>query len=108
MQTLLFFDIGNDKLRNKVIYLLEEAGTTRIQFSVFMGDLDEYEKELLIEKIQKTINEFLSNEKNEDKNRQLIIHVIPLCNIDANKIKILGRNGITHFTPIHTPNLIIV
>lgn len=108
MQTLLFFDIGNDKLRSRIIYLLEEAGTSRIQFSVFMGDLDEYEKELLIEKIQKTIREFLPDEPPEDRHRQLVIHVVPLCNIDAHKIKILGRNGITHFTPIQNPDIIIV
>ncbi len=108
MQTLFFFDIGNDKLRNKIIYLLEEAGTSRIQFSVFMGNLDEYEKELLIEKIQKTIHEFLHEENPEEKHRQLVIHIVPLCNIDANKIKILGRNGITHFTPLQNPNFIIV
>ncbi len=108
MQTLFFFDIGNDKLRSKIIYLLEEAGTSRIQFSVFMGDIDEYEKELLIEKIQKTIREFLPDENPEDKHRQLVIHIVPLCNIDANKIKILGRNGIIHFTPIQNPDIIIV
>ncbi|MGC8737043.1 MAG: CRISPR-associated endonuclease Cas2 [Candidatus Hydrogenedens sp.] len=108
MQTLLLFDIGNDKLRNKITYLLEEVGTSHIQFSVFMGDLDEYEKELLIEKLQETIRDYLSNEQPNDQNRQLIIHIIPLCHADANKIKIINRNGLNYYTPISNPNLIIV
>ncbi len=108
MHTLLFFDIGNDKLRNKIIYLCQEANLSRIQFSVFMGYLDEYEKEILIEKLNKTLREYLTNETPDDKHRQLIIHIIPLCNTDTNKIKILNRNGITHFSPLQEQNLIII
>ncbi len=108
MQTLILYDIGNDKLRDKIIYLCQEAGANRIQYSVFIADLDEYEKEILIEKINKTIQEYLPTEDTDDKNRQLQVHIFSLCNIDANKIKLISRNGITYYTPTPSPNLIII
>jgi CRISPR-associated protein Cas2 len=47
MSVLVFYDIGSDKLRNKVGEKCKDFGLERIQFSGFSGKLDRQKREQL-------------------------------------------------------------
>ena len=40
MLYVVFYDISNDELRNKVASFLKKKGLSRVQYSVFLGDLN--------------------------------------------------------------------
>lgn len=53
----VLYDIKKDKPRNKVAKLCKQAGIYRVQYSVFLGTLEENEKDTLRLKIEELINE---------------------------------------------------
>ena len=48
MLTWVMYDIKKDRTRNKVAKLCEEAGIYRVQYSVFLGDLNNAQRKELI------------------------------------------------------------
>lgn len=57
MKTFIFYDITNDKIREKIVSLLFDYSFQRIQFSVFLGKKLDYEKEKeLLVKVKKILS----------------------------------------------------
>lgn len=53
----VLYDIKNDKSRSKVADACEQSGLQRVQYSVFLGRLDDNEKDSLELRIEELINE---------------------------------------------------
>lgn len=51
MQTLVVYDIPNDRARGKIANVCLDYGLDRIQYSVFAGDLQRTHQEELLKKI---------------------------------------------------------
>lgn len=51
----VFYDIPDDKIRNKVGEKCKDYGLTRVQFSGFSGKLDKNKRQELITKLKKII-----------------------------------------------------
>lgn len=51
------YDIKKDKVRNKVAKLCKQSGIYRVQYSVFLGTLEENEKDSLKLAIEELIDE---------------------------------------------------
>ena len=80
MLTWVMYDIKNDKTRNKVSKACEEIGIYRVQYSVFLGDLNNAQRREL-----QTIIEDLIN-ADEDS-----VYIFPMCNDDFKKCVLLGQ-----------------
>jgi len=52
----VLYDIEKDKVRNKVAKLCKQAGLYRVQFSVFLGTLDQNGKDTLQLQIEELID----------------------------------------------------
>ncbi|MBU1821087.1 MAG: CRISPR-associated endonuclease Cas2 [Bacteroidetes bacterium] len=52
MLHLITYDVETDRPRTKLAKVLENAGLSRIQYSVFVGLLSETEKQKLLEQVQ--------------------------------------------------------
>jgi CRISPR-associated protein Cas2 len=57
MLYLVTYDITNNRLRTKIAKTLIKNGLERIQYSVFMGDLTDTYKDLILEKINLLVND---------------------------------------------------
>lgn len=76
MQTLVIYDIPNDRIRNKVAERCKDAGLERIQYSAFIGDLNHNRREQLQLVIRRTVGEYAGN-----------IRLYPLCDKDMRLMK---------------------
>ncbi|HPC15463.1 MAG TPA: CRISPR-associated endonuclease Cas2 [Candidatus Hydrogenedentes bacterium] len=108
MQTLVAFDIGNDRLRKQVETACRDAAMERTQFSAFLGELDEDEREKLLDTIQQLIRQYLKQEKKDDQDRKLCIQMFPICAADFNKAVQLGRESRTPVEPCRLPPIMIL
>ena len=73
MKVFVFYDIQEDKKRRKVIDRLVEYGFVRVQFSVFLGEIESKKLEKLKKKMEKT--EVFENPANS-------ILYFPICEKD--------------------------
>ena len=80
MLTWVMYDIPKDKTRNKIAKFCEEAGIYRVQYSVFLGDLNNAQRKELRAKFEELIN------PEEDS-----IYIFPMCEDDFNKCILLGQ-----------------
>jgi len=80
MLTWVMYDIEKDKARNKVAKLCEEAGIQRVQFSVFLGELNQSQRRSLQTGIEDWIN--------PDKDR---VYIFPMSRDDFNQCILLGQ-----------------
>ncbi|MDP8204432.1 MAG: CRISPR-associated endonuclease Cas2 [Candidatus Tenebribacter mawsonii] len=80
MLTWVMYDIPKDRTRNKIAKLCEESGIYRVQYSIFLGELNNAQRKEL------TIN--LKDLMNNDEDS---VYVFPMCNEDFNKCKLLGQ-----------------
>jgi len=71
MQTLVIFDIPDDKIRNKIGTACKDYGLMRIQYSAFLGDINHNRREELKQRLKRTLGESAGN-----------IQVYPLCEKD--------------------------
>ena len=76
MQTLVIYDIPNDKIRNRVAERCKDAGLARIQYSAFIGDLNHNRREALFLKLRQTLGKKTGN-----------IRLYPLCDKDLRLMK---------------------
>ncbi len=51
MQTLVVYDIPNDRARGKIATVCQDYGLDRIQYSAFLGNLQRTHQEELLKKI---------------------------------------------------------
>ncbi len=80
MLTWVMYDIPKDKTRNKIAKTCEEAGIYRVQYSVFLGDLNNAQRKELITSILDLMD------ANEDS-----VYIFPMCSDDFDKCKLLGK-----------------
>lgn len=77
MQTLIIYDIEEDKIRNKMAEFCKDYGLERIQYSAFLGDLNRNRREEIFMKLRKLLGKKKGN-----------IQVIPICEKDFSLRKI--------------------
>jgi CRISPR-associated protein Cas2 len=75
----VFYDIPNDKIRNKVGEKCKDYGLTRIQYSGFSGKLDKNKRQELTTKLKKIIG--------DNKAILLIQPVCSKCNLESFYLK---------------------
>jgi len=71
MQTLVVYDIPNDRARARIADVCLDYGLDRIQYSAFLGDLQRTHQEELLKKIGKRLG------KNAGK-----VHLFAICERD--------------------------
>ncbi|MBT9133263.1 MAG: CRISPR-associated endoribonuclease Cas2 [Syntrophomonadaceae bacterium] len=83
MQTLVIFDIPDDKIRNKIGVACKDYGLSRIQYSAFMGDINHNRRDELRQRLQRILGKKEGN-----------IQMYPLCEKDIRlKNEIINRKG---------------
>ena len=75
MLYLVIYDITSNKLRNKIAEVLKNYGLDRIQYSAFIGRLQRFKLNSLIEELKREITRFKWDE--EEKVRNIQIYPIP-------------------------------
>ncbi len=80
MLTWVMYDIPKDKVRNKIAKACQEAGIYRVQYSVFLGDLDKAQRKELQIIIEELIDEALDS-----------VYIFPMSEDDFNQCVLLGQ-----------------
>jgi len=80
MLTWIMYDIVKDKTRNQVAKCCEKAGIYRVQYSVFLGELNRTKCKELSCQISELIN--------PDVDR---VYIFPMCNEDFKNCELLGQ-----------------
>jgi CRISPR-associated protein Cas2 len=71
MQTLVIFDIPDDKIRNKIGDACKDYGLARIQYSAFLGEINHNRRDELRQRLRRTLGQNPGN-----------IQIYPLCEKD--------------------------
>lgn len=89
MQTLVIYDIPDDRIRNKVGEACKDYGLQRIQYSAFLGNMNHNRREELRLRLQRTLGKMEGN-----------IQIYPFCDKDAklkkeiiNTAEVAGKNS---------------
>ena len=80
MLTWVMYDIVKDKARTKVAKACEKAGIYRVQYSVFLGELNKTKRKELRAQIEELIDPAIDR-----------VYIFPMCNEDFNSCILLGR-----------------
>lgn len=80
MLTWIMYDIVKDKTRTKVAKACEQAGIYRVQYSVFLGDLNKSQRRELQCILEELINPDVDS-----------VYIFPMCSEDFNQCKLLGQ-----------------
>ncbi|NOX46978.1 MAG: CRISPR-associated endonuclease Cas2 [Chlorobi bacterium] len=80
MITWLMYDIKKDKPRGKIAKLCKQAGLYRVQYSVFLGTLDENEKDSL----EMQIGELMDEEVDS-------VYIFPMNKSELKQTVLLGQ-----------------
>jgi len=80
MLTWVMYDIPKNKTRNKIAKSCEQAGIYRVQYSVFLGDLNNAQRKELRTKIE----ELIDPEKDS-------VYIFPMCRDDFDRCILLGQ-----------------
>ena len=76
----VLYDIENDKARTKVSKFCQQAGLSRVQYSVFLGTIDHDRKDTLALQIEEVINPEL------DK-----VYMLPMSRDEVREATCLGQ-----------------
>lgn len=76
----VLYDIEKDKVRNKVAKLCKQAGIYRVQYSVFLGTLEENEKDILQLRITELINDATDS-----------VYIFPMNKSELSQTVLLGQ-----------------
>jgi len=76
----VMYDIENDKARTKVAKLCKQAGLYRVQYSVFLGTIDQNQKDAL----QLQIEELIEEEKDS-------VYIFPMSKNELQDTILLGQ-----------------
>jgi CRISPR-associated protein Cas2 len=71
MQTLVIYDVQDDRVRHRVSEACKDYGLERIQFSAFLGDLNHNRRQELMQRLRRTLGKNPGN-----------VQSIPLCEKD--------------------------
>ncbi len=80
MKILIFYDIVETSIRNRVIELLFDYGFQRVQFSVFMGEISKKKIKRLTGNIHSVIDSKVDS-----------LYIFNLCEKDFNNCLFLGK-----------------
>lgn len=80
MITWVLYDIQNDRARNRVAKICKQAGLYRVQYSCFLGTLDDHELDTLGLQIEPEIN------KDVDK-----VYLFPMSRSELKATVLLGQ-----------------
>jgi CRISPR-associated protein Cas2 len=80
MLTWVMYDIVKDKARTKVSKCCEKAGIYRVQYSVFLGDLNKTKRKELKCQIEELINPEVDR-----------VYIFPMCSEDFGSCELLGQ-----------------
>lgn len=80
MQTLIVYDIPNDRVRGKIADVCLDYGLDRIQWSAFLGDLTRTHQEELWQKLSHVLGKQPGN-----------IQLFPICENDWKGRQVLVR-----------------
>ena len=80
MLTWVMYDIKKDRIRNKIAKACEQAGIYRVQYSVFLGDMNNAQRKELRIKIEELMN------KKDDS-----VYIFPMCQEDFKSCVLLGQ-----------------
>lgn len=76
----VLYDIEQDRARNRVARYCKQAGLYRVQYSVFLGTLNEHEKDTLELQIEAEIN--------PDKDK---VYIFPMSKSELKSTTVLGQ-----------------
>ncbi|MEJ5292436.1 MAG: CRISPR-associated endonuclease Cas2 [Candidatus Methanosuratincola sp.] len=82
MQTLVIYDISEDKKREKLRGHLLNYGLKRVQYSGLIGDINSNDRLVLVNEVGK----FISSETDS-------IYIVPLCDRCVRLCKIVSHTG---------------
>lgn len=82
MQTLVIYDIPNDKKRKRISEVCKDYGLLRIQYSAFLGDLNHNRREELAQQLRKKLGDSDGN-----------IQVYPMCDKDLRLRVSIGEHA---------------
>lgn len=74
------YDIKNDKARNRVSKACEQIGLNRVQYSVFLGTLEQSE----VDTLQIQIEEYINPEKDS-------VYIFPMSKDELKQTVLLGQ-----------------
>jgi CRISPR-associated protein Cas2 len=80
MLTWVVYDIVEDKPRTKVAKECLRAGIQRVQYSVFLGELNQNQADELGLKIKQLIDEKTDR-----------VYIFPMCKEDFAKVRLMGQ-----------------
>lgn len=80
MLTWVMYDVVRDRVRNKVMKTCEKSGIYRVQYSVWLGNLNKTQCRELRTRIEDLIN------PEEDR-----VYIFPMCKEDFNSCILLGQ-----------------
>jgi len=80
MLVWVIYDIVKDKPRTHVAKACQRAGIHRVQYSVFLGDLNSNEIDELGVKIEDLIDEKTDR-----------VYIFPMCKEDFTKVRLMGQ-----------------
>ncbi|MCL4423874.1 MAG: CRISPR-associated endonuclease Cas2 [Firmicutes bacterium] len=85
MQTLVIYDIVDDKYRNRVAEACKDYGLGRIQWSAFLGELNTNRRQELAQRLRRTLGRQEGN-----------IQIYPICDKDLRlRTEIDNRKKVT-------------
>lgn len=74
------YDIVQNKIRNKIVKYCEKSGIYRVQYSVWLGEMNKTQRKELRTQIEDLIN--------HDQDR---VYIFPMCREDFNNCILLGQ-----------------
>lgn len=80
MLTWVMYDISKTKIRNKVVKACEKIGIYRVQYSVWLGEINKTKRKELSCQIDELI------EKDTDR-----VYIFPMCREDFDMCELLGQ-----------------
>lgn len=80
MLTWVMYDIVNDKTRLRVAKSCEKAGIYRVQYSVFLGNINKTKRKELTSQIEGLINPEIDR-----------VYIFPMCNDDFQNCELMGQ-----------------
>lgn len=80
MLTWVMYDIVKDKARTKVAKACEKSGIYRVQYSVFLGELNKTKRKELRTQIEDLIDPAIDR-----------VYIFPMCSEDFKACELLGQ-----------------
>lgn len=80
MLTWVMYDITKDRIRNKVVKSCEKSGIYRVQYSVWLGEMNKTQ----IKELRTIIEDLIDSEVDR-------VYIFPMCREDFNACVLLGQ-----------------